>query len=115
MNAELSSQAPCLFTEKDINGERRRKSSSCENEYARLQGPTSTFSPPKDDKDGPSLSSSGIARSDIETSAAAQTSATKRILVCARIPQLTIPDGATILPISDNEWVAMRLEVNHSR
>lgn len=46
---------------------------------------------------------------------AGKSSSSKRIFVCPRQPNMTIPKESSVLPISDDQWVAFSVETGSSQ
>ncbi|KAA8518385.1 hypothetical protein F0562_015732 [Nyssa sinensis] len=111
---------PCLPPEVDINAKRHRSSSSSDMVYARLRDPFPSAS--SSPEDGPSLPSTpsdcatnSVMDSTINPPAGTSTSTRKKVVVCPRKCSMTFPDGATVLPFSDDKWVAVRMDSNQNQ
>ncbi|XAR64856.1 hypothetical protein NMG60_11008730 [Bertholletia excelsa] len=119
VDAEVGARPACIQPpEADINAKRYRCSPSSDIGYAQrgdLLPMTSSL--PEDGDSSSSTRSECSANSHISSSNEPTVSGTntvtrERILVYPRDQNLTFPEGATVLPYSDDKWVAFKMNLS---
>ncbi|KAG5556261.1 hypothetical protein RHGRI_006762 [Rhododendron griersonianum] len=118
-NAEVNyHHAPPSPPDSDINAKRHRCSSSAEIIYASLRDPfPSSCSSPEDGFSLPLVHSESSKNSTLDsnnktplgTANGRKALPHEKICVYPRGPNVEYPEGATVLPFSDDKWVAMKM------
>lgn len=118
-NAEVNyHHAPPSPPDSDINAKRHRCSSSADIIYASLRDPfPSTCSSPEDGFSLPLVHSESSKNSTLDsnnktplgTANGRNALPHEKICVYPRGPNMKNPEGATVLPFSDDKWVAMKM------
>ncbi|KAH7855764.1 hypothetical protein Vadar_028587 [Vaccinium darrowii] len=118
-NAEVNNHhAPAPPSDADINSKRHRCPAPTDIIYASLRDPfPSTCSSPEDGFSLPLVHSESSKNSNLDSHNETPIGAAKgknalpreKILILPRKPIMTFPEGATVLPLSDDKWVALKM------
>ncbi|KAL3532226.1 hypothetical protein ACH5RR_005747 [Cinchona calisaya] len=93
----------------DTNGKRYRCASPAENKHPH---PPEAFTSSSALPTAPS--SSALVESDADKTAGGNNPPRSKVIVFRRGSNMKIPEGASILPLSDDQWVAVSLELNQN-